>query len=336
MNRSTQRHAFALEYVKTVGVHNNATMGRGFASPVDLAVSGDGRIYVLNRGPYARAGVCNLDEDYLYEFGSLGDGDGQFTLASAIALDSRGRVYVADEHHSHINVFEHSGEFIGRWGQSGSGKGQMDGPSGLVFDRDDRLFVADQNNNRVSVFTSRGAHIRSWGEPGDEDGQLNLPWGIALDAAGHVYVADWRNDRVQKFTAEGEFLASFGGPGDGDGRLHRPSSVAVDSDGYIHIGDWGNERVQVLAPDGRFLLKLRGQATESAWAREFLVANPDEKVERNRSVLYPQLPLHLDTPYLVSAQTEPYFWGPIVNLDADDRLYVTEMSRHRFQVYGRV
>ena len=321
--------------MKTVGVHNNSTSGRGFANPVDLAVSGDGRVYVLNRGIYTRVGVCNLEEEYLYEFGSLGDGEGQFRLPSAIALDSRGHVYVADEYHSHVNVFEPSGEFAGRWGAPGDAEGEMDGPSGLVFDGDDRLFVTDQNNNRVSVFRSDGAHIVSWGEPGDGDGQLDSPWGITLDSAGDVYVADWRNDRVQKFTAEGRHLATFGGPGDGDGELHRPSSVAVDSDGYVYIADWGNERVQVLAPDGGFLLKLRGQATESVWAREFLAANPDEKVERERSNLYPSLPPHLDTPYLVSAQTEPYFWGPTVNIDSDDLLYVAETSRHRFQIYRR-
>ena len=99
-----------------------------------------------------------------------------------------GRVYVADEYHSHINVFEPSGEFAGRWGAPGDAEGEMDGPSGLVFDGDDRLFVTDQNNNRVSVFRSDGAHIVSWGEPGDGDGQLDSPWGITLDSAGDVYV----------------------------------------------------------------------------------------------------------------------------------------------------
>ena len=34
----------------------------------------------------------------------------------------------------------------------------------------------------------------------------------------------------------------------------------------------------------------------------------------------PQLPAHLDTPYLISSQTEPYFWGPTVNLDGEGRL----------------
>jgi DNA-binding beta-propeller fold protein YncE len=324
-----------MRYVKTVGVYNNSASGRGFANPVDLVVGKDGRIFVLNRGKYCRVGVCNLDEEYLYEFGSLGDDDGQFRLASAIALDSREHLYIADESHNRISVFDSSGAFLGKGGEPGSGDGQLAGPSGLAFDSEDNVYVVDQNNNRVQKLTSEGAYLTQWGGPGNDDGQFNLPWGITIDSEGNVYVADWRNDRIQKFAPDGRFLAKFGEPGDGDGQFHRPSSVAVDSEGYIYVADWGNERVQVLAPDGSFLLGLQGQATLSVWAQEFLDANVDEKTPREKANLVPELPSHLDTPYLISAQTEPYFWGPVVNLDSEGRLYVTEASRHRIQVYQR-
>ena len=95
--------------------------------------------------------------------------------------------------------------------------------------------------------------------------------------------------------------------------------------------------MQLLAPDGAFVQSLRGEATVSKWAQEFLDVNPDESTTRDQSNLVPDLPSHLNTPYLVSTQTEPYFWGPAsVTLDADGRLYVTESSRHRVQVYQRV
>ena len=186
------------------------------------------------------------------------------------------------------------------------------------------------------MFTTDGRYLSQWGEEGSGDGQFNLPWGITLDAQGNVYVADWRNDRIQKFDANGRFLASFGESGDGDGQFHRPSGVAVDSEGYIYVADWGNERIQVLGPDGSFQVKLRGQATLSKWAEEFFAANPDEKQERDISNLVPDLPPQLDTPYLISAQTEQYFWGPVsVNLDTEGRLYVTETNRHRIQIYQK-
>ncbi len=330
---------FTISYLKTIGIVNNQPIGRGFANPCDLVVSRDGRIFVLNRGGggLSRVGICNLDEDYLGEFGSYGDADGQFKLPTSIALDSQERVYVADEYHHRISIFEPSGKFLAKWGVLGSAPGELNGPSGIAFDGQDNMYVVDQHNHRVQKFTADGQYLAHWGEFGQREGQFNMPWGICVGPDGNVYVADWRNDRIQKFSPEGRFLASFGGPGQSDGQFHRPSAVAVDSEGYIYVADWGNQRVQVLDPRGRLVMKLRGQATLSKWAEEFFLANPDEKRERDKANLIPELPPHLRTPYHESSQIEPYFWGPVsVDLDQQGRLYVTETNRHRIQVYQRV
>ncbi len=336
MHTQSAAKPFTIKYLKTIGLLTLSSTGRGYGNPVDLVVKKDGRIFVLDRGApiFSRVSVCTLDEEHLYEFGTHGDGDGQFRLPASIAMDSREWVYVADEYNHRISVFDSSDQFQGRWGEFGSGDGQLNGPCGLAFDADDNVYVSDQHNNRVQKFTSDGRYLLQWGEAGDGDGQFNLPWGIALDAQGDVYVADWRNDRIQKFDPGGRFLAEFGESGQGDGQFYRPSAVAVGPEGHIYVADWGNHRVQVLRPDGGFLLKLRGQATHSKWAEDFFAANQEEKRARDRSNLVPELPPHLDTPYLVSSQTEPYFFGPVsVNLDMKGRLYVTEISRHRFQIY---
>ena len=340
MGTQVETRPLTLNYVKTIGLVNNGDNGRGFANPVSLAVSSDGRIFVLNRCDPVRAGairvgICNLDEDYLGEFGDgSGDGDTQFRLPTVIAFDSRDRLHITDEHLHRITIFDSQGNFLGKWGEHGSGNGQLNGPAGIAFDSADDAYVVDQHNHRVQKFSSDGRFIAAFGENGDHDGQFNQPWGVALDSRDNVYVADWRNDRIQKFTADGQFLAKFGGPGDGDGRFHRPSDVVVDAEGLIYVADWGNERVQVLGPDGSFRLNLRGQATPGKWAEEFFASNPDELGPRQEANLFPDLPPHLTSAYHVSSQTEAFFWGPIaVTLDREARLYVTESNRHRFQVF---
>ena len=327
-----------LEYVKTIGIVNNAPLGRGFANPVDLAVHADGRIFVLNRGApvLTRVGVVTMDDDYLYEFSSHGDGEGQLRLAAGIALSNDGSsVYVSDEYNHRISTFDaDSGDFVRAWGTLGSEPGELNGPSGIAVDAEDNLYITDQNNHRVQKLTPDGRHLLSFGSEGSGDGEMNMPWGICVAPDGSVFVADWRNDRIQQFSADGEFIAKFGESGDGDGQFTRPAGVAVDSDGNIYVTDWGNERVQVLAGDGSHLMTLLGEATLSKWAYDFLAANPDEVETRKISNLTPELPPHLNTRHLISSQIEPYFWGPAsVNFDNDGRMFVTESSRHRIQIY---
>ena len=338
----TQSPSITLAYLKTIGIVNNGLNGRGFANPYDLAVSRDGRIFVLNRCDPARAsairvGVLTLDEDYLYEFGDgAGNGDTQFRWPVCMAFDSQDNLYITDEVHHRVTVFDAEGKFLRKWGSHGSGDGELNGPAGIAVGPDDSVYVVEQHNARVQKFTSDGQFLGKWGSQGSGTSQFNLPWGAATDSACNVYVSDWRNDRVQKFSADGEFMAAFGSTGDGEGQFQRPTSVAVDDEGFIYVADWGNERVQVLDVNGSFRALLRGEATESKWAMEYFAVNPEEKAERDRSDLMPKLPPHLNTPYHISSQTEPYFWGPVaVSLDREGRLYVVETNRHRFQVYQK-
>ena len=330
-----------VEYLKTIGLTTNQS-GRGFTNPYDCAFAPDGRILILNRCDTVRAslvriGMMNWEEDYLGEFSrGYGRGDGQWILPVAIALDDQGVVYVTDEQQHRITALDTDGNFVRQWGEKGSAAGQINGPAGLAMNAEGTLYVVEQGNNRVQRFTTSGESLGTWGETGDGPGQFNMPWGVGLDSASNVYVADWRNDRIQKFTADGQFIAAYGASGDGDGQLSRPSGVCVDSDGYMYVSDWGNEHVQILDPDGGFVQSLRGQATLSKWAQDFMSVNPDERNTREMSNLVPELPPHLDTPYLISSQTEPYFWGPVsVRLDSEDRLFVVESNRHRIQVYQR-
>lgn len=342
MSTQTETQTIEVDYLKTIGIVNNGDNGRGFTNPYDLAVTKDNRIFVLNRcdpgRPAAiRIGICNLDEEYLGEFSyGSGSGDGQLRWPVAIAFDSKERVFITDEQNHRISIYDSSGAFLSKWGVPGSGEGEVNGPAGIAINGDDNVFVVDQHNHRVQKFTADGAYLLSWGEFGSAQGQFNLPWGIAVDPAGDVYVADWRNNRIQKFNGNGQFLASYGTHGNGEGEFDRPSGVAVDPEGYIYVSDWGNERLQILGPDGNFQLSIRGQATLSKWADEYFMSNPEEKSERDKADLFPELPAHLNTPYHISSQTEPYFWGPVsVSLDREGRIYVTEANRHRFQVYQK-
>ena len=339
MATKTPARTLDMEYLDTVGFVADQG-GRGFHLPVAMAIRGDGRVHVASRSHaeslrVVGVQVVSLKHEFFGKIGDHGRGDGQMTSPTALAIDREDNVYLADDALQRITIYDRDGNYLSKWGTPGSGDGEIDGPAGLAFDGDDNLLVVDHKNHRVQRFTKDGRFLGKFGSFGSGDGQFNLPWGITNDAQGFIYVADWRNDRIQKLTAEGEFVARFGSSGAGDGQLNRPSGVAVDSDGLIYVADWGNQRVQVLGPDGRFLAKLRGQATLSPWATEYMEANADEL--RARPTYVQVYEVDTDDPSETSARIEPYFWDPVaVTLDEQQRLYVLETGRHRFQVYKKV
>ena len=329
---------FKLHYSTNVGFCAD-TGGRGFLLPTAIAVRSDGRIFVASHSSRIQRHVVGIQvvtrtHDYIGKIGGYGTEVGQMVSPSSLALDSADNLYLSDNVLNRITVFDKVGDLISTWGTKGDGIGQFDGPSGLVIDIEGNVVVVDHKNNRIQKFTKDGKFMGFWGMFGIRDGQFNLPWGISKDSLGNLYVADWRNDRIQKFTTDGEFISKFGSSGNRDGDLFRPSDVAVDSDGNMYVADWGNQRVQVLSSNGTFITNLRGEADLNPWAAEYMQAQADE--DRARSTFVPVFDVDTDDPHEVSARIEPYFWDPVsVDLDKDNRLYVLETCRHRFQIYER-
>jgi len=335
-----------LKYNRTVGM--TTMRGRGFHYPVDSAMAGNGHIYVVSRSAERvgasgisgndtiRVTMLDIEGGYFGVFGAKGNGDGSFMWPRGIAVDMDDQVYVSDESLHRISVFDDSGTFLTKWGVHGAGIGEFDRPSGLAFDSNDNLLVSDSQNHRVQRFTKDGRLISTFGRAGSGPGEFDLPWGLTTNADGDVFVADWGNDRVQKFTSDGTFVTQYGVSGRGDGQFVRPASVAVDAEGYIYVADWGNEAVQVLNPEGQFVQKLRGEATDSTWAKDFLRVNQEEAQARARADLQPEIDFFIDDPHEESSHIEKLFWGPVsVMLDDAGRLYVTEEHRHRIQVFER-
>ena len=315
--------------------------GRGFYYPVDTAIDADGKLYTVSRSLDGdvrglRVTVYDLESEYFGTFGGHGTGDGQFVWPTAIVRDPEGNTYVADEYTNRIVTFDSDWKATGSWGKTGAEPGEMDGPSGLAFDTEGNLLVVDHRNNRVQRFTRDGIYLSSFGSKGSGDGEFDLPWGITVVSNGDVLVADWGNDRIQRFASDGTFVTSYGTSGRGEGALHRPASVTVDSEGFMYVADWGNERIQIFDSEGNFIQALRGEATDSRWAEDFLRINVEEAQARASADMAKDIDFFVNDPHEVSSHIEKYFWAPTsVKLDSEGRLYVTESNRHRLQIYQR-
>lgn len=311
-------------YHDTIGIAS--FLGRGFMNPIDMRFDSTGMLFVLSRSNAAnknvRVSAVTLDADYQYEFATWGTEPGQTTQPTALAFDSKDRLYVSDEHMHNVSVFDREGNFIERWGEFGSEPGQLNRPSGLAIDSDDNVLVMDHLNARVQKMTPDGQYISSFGSAGDGSGEFNFAWGISVDSGDDIWVADWRNDRIQRFTAYGEFVSMFGSSGTGDGELDRPSGVHVDDRGQVYVADWRNDRVQVFDNSGGHTETLIGDATLSKWCQEFIDVNPEQAGWRENAGLFEQ---------------EKRFWRPsAIETNADGLVLIADACRHRIQIYSNI
>ncbi|MCZ6538891.1 MAG: NHL repeat-containing protein [Chloroflexi bacterium] len=311
-------------YHDTIGIAS--FLGRGFMNPIDMRFDSTGMLFVLSRSNAAnknvRVSAVTLDADYQYEFATWGTEPGQTTQPTALAFDSKDRLYVSDEHMHNVSVFDREGNFIERWGEFGSEPGQLNRPSGLAIDSDDNVLVMDHLNARVQKMTPDGQYISSFGSAGDGPGEFNFAWGISVDSGDDIWVADWRNDRIQRFTADGEFVSMFGSSGTGDGELDRPSGVHVDDRGQVYVADWRNDRVQVFDNSGGHTETLIGDATLSKWCQEFIDVNPEQAGWRENAGLFEQ---------------EKRFWRPsAIETNADGLVLIADACRHRIQIYSNI
>jgi DNA-binding beta-propeller fold protein YncE len=88
---------------------------RHFNQPTDLAITPQGHLFVSDG--YGNNRVVHFDADgrYVHSWGYLGSGPGQFSLPHAIAIDSRGQLYVADRNNARVQVFDQRGAFLAQW-----------------------------------------------------------------------------------------------------------------------------------------------------------------------------------------------------------------------------
>jgi DNA-binding beta-propeller fold protein YncE len=101
-----------------------------------------------------RVQVFSAEGEFLAQWGSEGDDDGQFKQPNGIAVDEAGNVYVADSGigNDRVQVFSAEGEFLGKWGSNGDGDGQFKQPNGIAVDGSGKVYVTDSRNRRVQVF----------------------------------------------------------------------------------------------------------------------------------------------------------------------------------------
>jgi len=163
-----------------------------FNQPTDIAFGAQGEMYVSDG--YGNKRIVKLDPKgrFLLDWGSEGQGPGEFALPHALSVDAEGRVYVADRENWRVQVFGPDGTFIAQWPHIGR-------PFDLAYIPDGCFFVCDGTTARVTKVDLSGNVLGFFGEPGDGIGQLTTAHDVAYSPNGDVIVGHL-DGRVHKFT----------------------------------------------------------------------------------------------------------------------------------------
>jgi hypothetical protein len=189
---------------------------------------------------------------------------------AAVAVNSKGRVYLLCRAEHPVLIYERDGKFVGSWGE-----GQFTMRThGITIAPDDSVWCVDDAGHSVRRFTPDGKLLLTLGDnagkPSDSgyDGSalttitrgappFNRPTNLAVAPNGDLYVSDgYGNARVHRFSSSGKLQGSWGEPGTGPGQFMLPHGIAVDATGNVLVCDRESDRIQVFTADGRFVREI--------------------------------------------------------------------------------
>lgn len=168
-----------------------------YGSPQDVAFMPDGRILVADGLLNHRVIIYDSDMNYLGEFGSQGDGPGQFNTIHSLAVGPEGRVFVTDRSGKNgVNLFratDDPGVFV--FERSIGAPLRL--PLDIIVNEDD-FWITDLGPLRFINFDFEGNLKYTWLVPRDlPDGFIEVHT-FSVDDDGNLYGGDNQYGRTQK------------------------------------------------------------------------------------------------------------------------------------------
>ena len=195
----------------TLGTRGGAAAPGYFYQPNDILVAPNGTIFVSEGHGGANSRILKFSKDgkLVKTWGTKGSGDGQLDGPHALAMDSRGRLFVGDRSNNRIVIFDQDGKQLDVWRQ-------FSRPSGIYIDKRDVIYVADSESESVSrnhdgwkrgirIGSARDGSVTAFiPDPVDKATGTSAAEGVAADADGNIYGAEVGPKAVKKYVGSGQ------------------------------------------------------------------------------------------------------------------------------------
>jgi DNA-binding beta-propeller fold protein YncE len=199
----------------TLGKAGGGRDSNYFTQPNDVLVAPDGSIFVTeghssrpSNGipPAARLYKFDKNGKLLRTFGSWGQGSDadKFDQPHALAMDSKGRLFVGDRGNNLIKIYDQDFKLLDVWTQ-------FSRASGIYIDGNDKMYVADSESGSVNPAHGewkRGIRIGSakTGEvtafipdPAENPPSTSSAEGVAVDRNGVIYGAEVGQKALKRY-----------------------------------------------------------------------------------------------------------------------------------------
>ena len=177
-----------------------------FNTPSSVITNANGEIFVGDgHGGNTNARIMKFSKEgkLIKTWGKKGSGPGELDTPHALAMDSQGRLFVADRNNNRVQIFDQEGNYIADWKQ-------FSRPSG-VYIRNDVIYVADSESEispgrnvgwkrGIRIGNARTGEVTAFiPDPVEKVTTTSAAEGVAVDAQGNVFGAEVGPHRLMKY-----------------------------------------------------------------------------------------------------------------------------------------
>jgi sugar lactone lactonase YvrE len=186
-----------------------------FSQPSDVITDDQGNIYVADGhdSPPANNRIVKFDKNgkYLKEWPTCHPSQArQIDCSHGLAMDSQGRLFVANRGNNVITIFDQEGKMLAIWPHAGK-------PTGFAIDKNDILYVSDSqtgigNQNSfvkgVHIVNAKTGEVTAFlPDPLNNSSPWNAgstlsPEGVTVDDAGVIYTSGVTPPGLTKWTLQ--------------------------------------------------------------------------------------------------------------------------------------